>query len=90
MAQRYNLESLENGLVQCVFCVTADNDRMLVLQEQVNKTYMESHKLDLMAEVAELRLRLQTVENERSEYKDRYEGLQVNSQCICYIFMYLY
>ena len=44
---------------------------------------MESHKLDLMAEVAELRLRLQTVENERSEYKDRYEGLQVNSDCIC-------
>lgn len=48
------------------------------MQEQVNKTYMESHKLDLMAEVAELRLRLQTVENERTEYKDRYEGLQVS------------
>ncbi|XP_067935750.1 liprin-beta-2-like isoform X2 [Watersipora subatra] len=45
-------------------------------KEQVNKTYMESHKLDLMAEVAELRLRLQTTDGERIQYKDRYEGLQ--------------
>lgn len=43
---------------------------------------MESHKLDLMAEVAELRLRLQTVDNERTDYKDRYEGLQVSNESI--------
>jgi len=44
---------------------------------------MESHKLDLMAEVAELRLRLQTAESEKSEYKDRYEGLQVGACTTC-------
>lgn len=44
----------------------------------MNKTYMESHKLDLMSEVADLRLRLQAVETEKTEYRERYEGLQVS------------
>ena len=39
---------------------------------------MESHKLELMTEVTELRMRLQRSESERSEYRDRYEGLQVS------------
>lgn len=37
---------------------------------------MESHKLDLMAEVAELRMRLQTAENEKVDYRERYENAQ--------------
>ena len=43
---------------------------------------MESHKLDLMAEVAELRLRLQTTETERLQFKDKYERLQVCTKVV--------
>lgn len=43
----------------------------------MNKAYMEAHKLDLMTEVADLRVRLQTAELDRNGYKERYERLQV-------------
>lgn len=49
---------------------------------------MESDKLDLMSDVAELRLRLQAVENEKSEYREKYESLQVGLNLpavVCFI-----
>jgi len=49
-----------------------------VLQEQMNKTYLEAYKLDLLTDNVELRNRLQSVEKERSEFRDKLDQLQVS------------
>ena len=55
---------------------------ILVLQELLTHTSLETHKLDLMAEVSSLRLKLAAAEKDKRELEDRCRAAQVG--CINY------
>lgn len=68
----------------------------LSFQELITRSSLESHKLDLMAEISSLKIRLATAENDRRELEERLRNFQVSSYChlrhifipsACYMFV---
>ncbi|XP_075066633.1 liprin-beta-1 isoform X9 [Mixophyes fleayi] len=65
------------------FCLEEHREKLnateeMLQQELLSRTSLETQKLDLMAEVSTLKLKLTSVEKDRSEFEDRYketEGL---------------
>ena len=49
----------------------------LCLQELLTRSSLEHHKLDLMAEVSHLKMRLAAAEKDRRDADDRFRALQV-------------
>uniref|UniRef100_F6X2S3 PPFIA binding protein 1 n=1 Tax=Equus caballus TaxID=9796 RepID=F6X2S3_HORSE len=68
-----------NGDVYQERLARLENDKeSLVLQELLSRTSLETQKLDLMAEISNLKLKLTAVEKDRLDYEDRFrdtEGL---------------
>ena len=50
---------------------------VLCLQEILSRSTVESHKLDLMAEISSLRLKLAALERERRELDQQYRNAHV-------------
>ena len=48
----------------------------------LSKTNLETHKLDLMAEISNLKLRLATSDKERNELREKLEHATVSEQWI--------
>uniref|UniRef100_A0A8C8SWV2 PPFIA binding protein 1 n=1 Tax=Pelusios castaneus TaxID=367368 RepID=A0A8C8SWV2_9SAUR len=65
------------------FCLEEHREKLnateeMLQQELLSRTSLETQKLDLMAEISNLKLKLTAVEKDRSNYEDRYgdtEGL---------------
>lgn len=51
---------------------------------------METQKLDLMAEISNLKLKLTAVEKDRLDYEDRFRDTEVSSTLSLYIHMRTY
>uniref|UniRef100_A0A2K5J5Z5 SAM domain-containing protein n=3 Tax=Colobus angolensis palliatus TaxID=336983 RepID=A0A2K5J5Z5_COLAP len=68
-----------NGDVYQERLARLENDKeSLVLQELLSRTSLETQKLDLMAEISNLKLKLTAVEKDRLDYEDKFrdtEGL---------------
>lgn len=47
-------------------------------QELLSRTSLETQKLDLMAEVSTLKLKLTSVEKDRLDYEDRFRDTEVS------------
>ena len=52
---------------------------VVYFQELLTRSSLETHKLDLMAEISSLKIRLATAENERREMEDRLKHSQVRA-----------
>lgn len=57
-------------------------------QELLSRTTLETQKLDLMAEISTLKLKLTSVEKDRLDYEDRFRDTEVSKQdklgsCVC-------
>ncbi|XP_075066624.1 liprin-beta-1 isoform X2 [Mixophyes fleayi] len=60
------------------FCLEEHREKLnateeMLQQELLSRTSLETQKLDLMAEVSTLKLKLTSVEKDRSEFEDRYK-----------------
>lgn len=47
-------------------------------QELLSRTSLETQKLDLMAEISNLKLKLTSVEKDRLDYEDRFRDTEVS------------
>lgn len=47
-------------------------------QELLSRTSLETQKLDLMAEISNLKLKLTSVEKDRFDYEDRFRDTEVS------------
>lgn len=47
-------------------------------QELLSRTSLETQKLDLMAEISNLKLKLTSVEKDRVDYEDRFRDTEVS------------
>lgn len=47
-------------------------------QELLSRTSLETQKLDLMAEISTLKLKLTSVEKDRLDYEDRFRDTEVS------------
>lgn len=47
-------------------------------QELLSRTSLETQKLDLMAEISTLKLKLTSVEKDRVDYEDRFRDTEVS------------
>lgn len=50
-------------------------------QELLSRTTLETQKLDLMAEISTLKLKLTSVEKDRLDYEDRFRDTEVSINC---------
>lgn len=54
------------------------NSVLLRYQELLSRTSLETQKLDLMAEISTLKLKLTSVEKDRLDYGDRFKDTEVS------------
>lgn len=54
------------------------NASVLFLQELLSRTLLETQKLDLMAEVSDLKIKLVGMEKEQSEYEEKQNKAEVS------------
>lgn len=54
-----------------------------LFQELLSRTNLETHKLDLMAEISALKLKLATSEKARCEFEQKVSEGQVSTSGIC-------
>lgn len=50
----------------------------ILIQELLSRTSLETQKLDLMAEISTLKLKLTSVEKDRLDYEDRFRDTEVS------------
>lgn len=56
-----------------------NNSILFILnQELLSRTTLETQKLDLMAEISTLKLKLTSVEKDRLDYEDRFRDTEVS------------
>lgn len=56
-----------------------NNSVLFILnQELLSRTTLETQKLDLMAEISTLKLKLTSVEKDRLDYEDRFRDTEVS------------
>ncbi|XP_075130941.1 liprin-beta-1 isoform X13 [Leptodactylus fuscus] len=63
------------------FCLEEHREKLnateeMLQQELLSRTSLETQKLDLMAEISTLKLKLTTVEKDRSDYEERYKDTE--------------
>ncbi|XP_069619141.1 liprin-beta-1 isoform X6 [Ranitomeya imitator] len=63
------------------FCLEEHRDKLnateeMLQQELISRTSLETQKLDLMAEISTLKLKLTSVEKDRSDHEDRYKDTE--------------
>lgn len=51
---------------------------LILNQELLSRTSLETQKLDLMAEISNLKLKLTSVEKDRLDYEDRFRDTEVS------------
>lgn len=55
-----------------------NNSVLFLYQELLSRTSLETQKLDLMAEISTLKLKLTSVEKDRLDYEDRFRDAEVS------------
>ncbi|XP_063785219.1 liprin-beta-1 isoform X13 [Pseudophryne corroboree] len=63
------------------FCLEEHREKLnsteeMLQQELISRTSLETQKLDLMAEISTLKLKLTTIEKDRGEFEDRYKDTE--------------
>lgn len=62
-------------------CNITTCDYLEFQQELLSRTSLETQKLELMAEISNLKLKLTAVEKDRLDYEDRFRDTEVSSVC---------
>lgn len=62
---------------------------LLCFQELLSRTSLETQKLDLMAEVSDLKIKLVGMEKEQSEYEEKQNKAEVSFFRLIFFFFFL-
>lgn len=63
---------------------------LLCFQELLSRTSLETQKLDLMAEVSDLKIKLVGMEKEQSEYEEKQNKAEVSFFRLIFFFFFSY